>query len=318
MAGHLAHLRRHDAPAISTDALRAHLTQLAQLRGAAPWFDRFESQTTHSTVRLQLEVIRVDRDAPTLVFMPGTNAYTLLYGELLCALADRGYNIVGFDPRGHGRSGGRRGSYTIPDLVDDFDAVVAWARATFDGPVIGMGSSQGGITAFYAASGGSAVDGIICHNLADLADPRAADLTRAPRLSRLMAGTLHRLARWLPEVPVPMSAYLDLAREPVEGIGTAKDVLLSDPLTVPFVRLKTLSSLGKTPLPAPLSAFDTPILVLQAGADAIFPTAYIQDLVDQLPGDATLKIYPGLPHYFFVDQVPAFIDDVHTWLERWR
>ncbi len=41
--------------------------------------------------------------------MPGTNAYAILYKEFLSALADHGNNIVGFDPRGHGRSGGVSG-----------------------------------------------------------------------------------------------------------------------------------------------------------------------------------------------------------------
>ncbi|MGK0360866.1 MAG: pimeloyl-ACP methyl ester carboxylesterase [Bradymonadia bacterium] len=177
---------------------------------------------------------------------------------------------------------------------------------------------QRGITAFYLASSGAPLDGVIWHNFADLADPSSAQLTRARRLSRAFAGGLHRLARWLPELAIPMSAYLNLAQEPVAGLGTAKDVLLGDPLTVPFVRLRTLSSLGRAPLPAPIEAFDVPILVVQAGEDAIFPTAYVQALVDRLPGQKTLKIYPGLPHYLIVDQVPAFIDDVDAWLAHRR
>ncbi|MFT5431059.1 MAG: hypothetical protein ACI9OJ_001738 [Myxococcota bacterium] len=31
-----------------------------------------------------------------------------------------------------------------------------------------------------------------------------------------------------------------------------------------------------------------------------------------------MKIYPGLPHYLIVGQVPAFIDDVDAWLQQRR
>jgi len=76
--------------------------------------------------------------------MPGTSAYALIYGEFLKALADRGYNVVGFDPRGHGRSGGERGSYTIPELVSDMKAAVEYAQKRFGDPIVVAGSSQGG------------------------------------------------------------------------------------------------------------------------------------------------------------------------------
>jgi len=232
------------------------------------------------------------------------------------ALAERGFNVVGFDPRGHGRSGGARGSYTIPELVDDLAAVVDYARARFDAPVVAMGSSQGGITAFYLAATKADLHGVVCHNVADLADPESVRLTRFPTLGRWLQPLLLRAARVLPELPVPMSAYLDLAREPVAHMGTAYDVLRQDPLLVRYVRLKTLASLGSTPLSCAVGAIRTPVQVLHAERDTIFPLDYVRHIYDRLTCDKELHVYPGLPHYMIVDHVAAYLDDVCRFVGR--
>ncbi len=317
MASFFTMLPLRKAPEFSREQLRQHFNHLAKQRGVAPWFDRFAShRLTQRALALHIDFIEVHPEAPTVVFMPGTNAYAMLYGEFLTALVDRGYNVVGFDPRGHGRSDGRRGSYTLPELVDDFEAVALWAKQRFSGPLFIAGSSQGGIAAFYYASRQNVpIDGVICHNLADLADPQSARLTRFPALSRALSATIQSTARKVPELPVPMSAYLDLASEPVSGLGSARDVLHNDPLTVPFVRLRTLASLAHEPLPRPPEQFQVPILVLQAEQDSIFPTDYIQTLFARIAGPRTLKVYPGLPHYMIVDCVPEFIEDVSTWID---
>jgi alpha-beta hydrolase superfamily lysophospholipase len=313
-----AMLRRTDLGEYTSEAwLRQHFEEISARRGRPDYFDRFESASVVSDgLALHVDLIEVDGKRPTLVFMPGTNAYAMLYGDLLTALADRGYNIVGFDPRGHGRSEGARGSYTLGELVSDMHAVVSHARERFGDPIVAAGSSQGGITAFYLAAAGAPLAGIICHNAADLSDPDSARLTRFPRLGRLLKPVLAPLARVFPELPVPMTAYLDLEREPVRNLGSARDVLYWDPLLVPFVRLKTLASLGAEPLVRPVEEIDVPVLLLQAEMDTIFPTDYIEKIHARLTCEKSLKVYPGLPHYMIVDHVDRILDDVVEWMER--
>jgi alpha-beta hydrolase superfamily lysophospholipase len=167
------------------EQIRMFLGEISEKRGTVNVFDRFEQDwVTSGDLRLHLDVIEADGKRPTVVFMPGTNAYAVLYGEFLAALADKGYNIVGFDPRGHGRSEGARGSYTLPELMADMRAAVRYARNRFGEPVVVSGSSQGGIAAFYLAAEGYPVAGAVCHNLADLGDPASIELTRSPGLSR--------------------------------------------------------------------------------------------------------------------------------------
>jgi pimeloyl-ACP methyl ester carboxylesterase len=223
---------------------------------------------------------------------------------------------VGFDPRGHGRSQGARGSYTVGELVADMRSVVEHARKRFGDPVVVAGSSQGGITAFYLAAAGAPVAGVICHNAADLSDPDSVRLTRFPRIGRLLKPALPRLARMFPELPVPMTAYIDLKLEPVRNMGSARDVLYWDPLLVPFVRLKTMASLGGEPLARPVEEIEIPVMLLQAEKDTIFPTDYIETIHARLRCEKSLKIYPGLPHYMIVDHVDRILNDVVEWMEH--
>ena len=310
--------RRGEVGQYTSEAwLRRHFAEISARRGTPDHFDRFESDSlVCDGLTLHLDIIEVDHHRPTLVFMPGTNAYAMLYGDFLTAVADRGYNIVGFDPRGHGRSQGARGSYTVSELVSDLGSVVEYSRERFGPPVVVAGSSQGGITAFYLAATGAPVAGVICHNAADLSDPDSVRLTRFPRIGRLLKPVLPRLARIFPELPVPMTAYIDLEVEPVRNMGSARDVLYWDPLLVPFVRLRTMASLGGEPLARPVEEIEIPVMLLQAEMDTIFPVDYIERVHARLNCEKSLKIYPGLPHYMIVDHVDRILDDVVEWIEH--
>ena len=321
MAGYLRMLTwSGDRTRVPDAQLRDYFQDLARRRDSTCFFDRFSSTTVVGAAgRLHVDHIDVDETRPTLVFAPGTNGYGLLYGEFLALLADAGINVATFDPRGHGRSEGIRASYTLDDVVDDLHAVARWAGRRARGPLFVGGSSQGGIAAFYLSSERHAptwLAGAVCHNLADLGHSDSAQLTRWPRLSRLAGPALRALARVLPEWPVPMSAYLDLEREPVRGFAHAAEVLRSDPLTVPFVRLKTLASLAYAPLPQPVAAITTPILVVQADDDTIFATEYVRALLDRMTCDKRLLLYPGQSHYCIVDHAQAVAADVVAWLTR--
>lgn len=296
--------------------LRQHFAHICEARGVPTYFDRFEPEVIEvDGLRLYASILRVDDDRPTVVFMPGTNAYALLYGEFLTALADKGFNILGFDPRGHGQSDGPRGSYVMAELIRDMQAAVTKARDLFGGPIFVSGSSQGGIAAFYVAASDPTLAGAVCHNMADLGDPESVRLIRYPTLGRIFKPMLQVFASLFPEMKVPMSGYLDLKKEPVRNMGNAWQVLHQDPLLTPYVRLKTLASLGTESLPVPLEEIQTPVMLLQAGDDTIFPTDLMESLFAKLTCPKLLKVYPGLPHYMIVDYVEHFLDDVVGWLE---
>lgn len=300
----------------SDEKVRDFLEEICRRRGVEPFFERFERDcTTSGGLELHLDVIEVDGNRPTLVFMPGTNAYAVLYGEFLAAVADSGFNVVGFDPRGHGRSEGRRGSYTVPELMADMRAAVRYARERFGDPVVVSGSSQGGITAFYVAAEGYPVAGALCHNLADLGDPTSVQLTANPVLSRYAKPLVLYLSRVLPEFRVPMTFYIDLANEPVRGLGNSRDLLKEGALLVPFIRLKGIASLGSEKLPCPVEDVRTPVMVLHGARDVIFPRRYVESIYERLTCSKVLKVYEDFHHYILFDNVDTVVPDVVEWLE---
>ena len=296
--------------------IKAFLDEIRRKRGMPDFFDRFEQAwITSGAVKLHLDVIEVDKKRPTVVFMPGTNAYAILYGEFLSGLADQGYNIVGFDPRGHGRSGGARGSYTMPELMSDYRAAIRYARARFGDPVVLSGSSQGGIASFYLAAEGYPIAGAVCHNVADLGDPRSVELTANPTLSRFAKPFLMFNSRLLPEFKVPMTFYIKLADEPIRELGNSKDLLRTGPLLVPFIRLKGMASLGSEPLPCPVEEITTPVMIIHGEKDVIFPQSYIEYIYNRLTCKKALKVYQGCHHYIVFDHVDKVLPDVTAWLE---
>jgi hypothetical protein len=83
--------------------------------------------------RIHLTVLPFGPATPTLVFIPGTSVYAWFYIEFLVEMNRQGFNVVGFDPRGHGLSSGPRGDYSIDEEVEDTLAVVKCARERFGG-----------------------------------------------------------------------------------------------------------------------------------------------------------------------------------------
>jgi alpha-beta hydrolase superfamily lysophospholipase len=263
---------------------------------------------------------------PTVVFIPGTAVYALAYGELLHGLWQQGFNVVSFDPRGQGQSGGARGDYTIAEHVRDARTMCRFARERFGGPVFVMGSSQGGIEAFYLAAGDEPVAGCICHNIADLPSPQSLRLTRlGPSrkvagwgitriFARISIAMIVLLSRLFPRLPLPIGLYLDLKKEPMRVFGNAWEFIRQDPLCLRSITLRAFASIASTPLPRPLGAITTPILVLHSTGDNIFPQDYIEDLFHQLTCSKALKIYPNRPHLITIEHVPEILPDVAEWI----
>lgn len=299
---------------VDTATLKSHFDMVMARRQADVPFSRFEAaQITSDGIRLHLDVIAVDDAAATVVLVPGTSVYGLVYGDMLAGLADAGFNAVSVDPRGHGRSDGRRGSYTIPELVADARAAVAYARDRFGAPVVLAGSSQGGIVAFYCAATDEKLAGAVCHNIADLANPASAGLTDRQAAARLMKPLAGWLAAVFPELPIPIKGYLNLLSRGHEDI---KARLAADPLSLKVIRLKALASLGTAPLPCPVEQISTPVLILHGARDTIFPQRYVEELYGRLRCHKELKIYPELDHFLCTDNVPVVLPDVVSWIRQ--
>lgn len=298
---------------IDEPSLRAHFDSVMARRSANVQFDRFEFDTIrHEGETLHLDVIAVDPKAPTLVFVPGTSVYGLIFGNFLSGMADAGFNVVSFDPRGHGQSSGRRGDYCIDWLVSDANAAIEYARKRFSGKVFVGGSSQGGIVAFYVAASNANIDGAICHNLADLPNVGKAGLTDHPWLAKLIRPIILGIAKVRPHTMFNVKRYYDLLSS---GDDVVKDRLANDPLALQAISFRALASLTTTPLERAPNEIQTPILVLHGEDDNIFPLAYIRSLYDELPGKKRMEVYSGVGHFLVTEHAEKIIPDIKSWVD---
>ena len=68
------------------------------------------------------------------------------YGPVAAHLVAQGWAVIGYDQRGHGRSGGPRGGLPAADsLLADLGRMVEQARSALPGPLVVLGHSMGGL-----------------------------------------------------------------------------------------------------------------------------------------------------------------------------
>ena len=79
-----------------------YIDEVMKRRGLPPLHKRFQStNVTSDGIELHLDVLRSPGEASTIINIPGTAVYGMFYVELLARLGDAGFNVIGFDPRGH-------------------------------------------------------------------------------------------------------------------------------------------------------------------------------------------------------------------------
>jgi alpha-beta hydrolase superfamily lysophospholipase len=92
--------------------------------------------------------------ARVVLLVHGLGEHTGRYAEVAAQLSAWGWNVVGYDHRGHGRSDGPRGGLNhSDDLLRDLGRMVDWTRERYGGPLLLIGHSLGGLVAsrFVAA-----------------------------------------------------------------------------------------------------------------------------------------------------------------------
>ncbi|MBL9025954.1 MAG: alpha/beta fold hydrolase [Myxococcales bacterium] len=106
----------------------------------------------------------VANTAGALVLLPGLGFHTFEYERLQTLLAERGRSSLALDYRGHGRSGGPPGDWTLELLVADVRAAVDWILARHVGPVILLGNSLGAMAAVATANADARVAAVVASN----------------------------------------------------------------------------------------------------------------------------------------------------------
>lgn len=266
-------------------------------------------------IKLHLVVFFAGKNAPTIVFIPGTSVYAKFYIEVMYKMYLQGFNVIGFDPRGHGLSSGPRGDYTINEIVDDTLAVVKYARERFGGRIAVMGSSQGGIVAFYAAARDHSIAAAVCHNLADLngRDNLVLSQIRPPRC---MVPAASVMANVYKHYAIPITLYLDLSDEKLKSGTDALTWVNKDPLCVTWISVRALGSLMRTDLAVPVEKITVPVMLIHAEYDSIFPRAYVENIFNRLTCKKKYLFFKNTRHLVMTNNVDEVVPPAAAWLKE--
>lgn len=237
----------------------------------------------------------------TLLLVHGASEHIGRWGHVAAFFAGRGFEVFGYDHRGHGGSGGDRIHVDhFDDYVEDLAEIVAHIRA--DRPLIIYAHSMGGLVATaYAES---------AHGQPDLLVLSAPALeASAPGLLKLAARAISRVSPRL-RLKAPTTGE-QLSRNPKVG-----EAYVADPL----VHLDGTARWGAEFLTAmdrcreDIGSIRVPTLVVHGGEDTLIPTAASAPLA--VGETVERRVFPGLRHEMHNEpEAGEVLDFVAGWLD---
>lgn len=211
--------------------------------------------------------LRRGRDtAPTVVLLCGLGFHTFEYEPLAARLAAEELGSLSFDYRGHGRSPGARGSWTLAELAADCRHAVDFLSVRSTAPVVLFGNSLGAMVAILTATHDGRPLGVAAANT----PARAGDFLLSP--PRRVLYELLKLAEPVVAPRVSVNHFIPYERlidDPAWVATIRHDRLISDARRF---RVRTYRDLLETwDGPRAVRALHKPLLVLQGRNDRMQP-----------------------------------------------
>lgn len=259
--------------------------------------ERNLKQTTFQAgnLSLSLKCFEKGKGAPNILWVVGTGCYALYLAELGYHMHLRGFNTFGVDFQGHGDSEGKRGGFTLSELVRNCIDAVAYIRDNYNGRVGAVGVSMGGFITLYLGLSDSAVKSIVCLNPGVVTEKAFRDEVTRLRKAPPLAGAV---ARVFPKMMIPTERCVDfMGLAGTEEKGHV-ETYLNDPAIVRRYTLRAVMSLISTPPPNPVEELSMPTMFLAPIRDALMSISYVRSLYDRLPTIKKKLIEVDGSHYW--------------------
>ncbi|MBD3212306.1 MAG: alpha/beta fold hydrolase [Candidatus Lokiarchaeota archaeon] len=252
-----------------------------------------------------------------IIFVHGTSVYSRFYAEFLYRLYKKEYRVFAPDLIGHGLSGGSRGHFTMKIFTRIIYDLTSYIRERFGNKIVVMGSSLGGITAFYCAANDPRLNGAVCHNAAIFDEKAYKRIIDIKGILKVLLPTVPLLARVLPKLHLSVFLYLDfkeLAKD--EDVLESIEYLLDDEFFTEKYSLIALTTQLKAPLARPVEDIETPIMIINGDNDYLFSVDYMREIYDRLTcKPKKLEIIENGSHLIFQEHIDEALDSIISWLE---
>ncbi|MBX7231695.1 MAG: lysophospholipase [Bdellovibrionales bacterium] len=267
-------------------------------------YEGFFSSPTQTELFFQLWSVENPRG--TLLLTHGLGEHTDCYQAVAKTLNQEGWEVYGWDLRGHGRSEGKRGFVkNFNDYVADLKAFFEYVlqkRTTPEKPLVMFGHSMGGLitTLFALNEEGPKPDGLVLSAPAfGIAAPVSIVKDQMARIAE----------RWFPTLTLQTGLqYKELSRDESMIKDYSKDPFRHDKVS-PGVYLGLLS--GREKVMEKISHLQIPCLMQLAGQDRIVSTPDAEKAFALISSSKSiLKIYPESYHEIYndLDREDAFVD----------
>jgi alpha-beta hydrolase superfamily lysophospholipase len=239
----------------------------------------------------------------------GMGEHCARYAHVAQRFTAAGYAVLGFDHRGHGRSGGGRGHVpSFETLMDDIAILLEQSKKLY--PKVPQ------VLYAHSMGGGAVASFLIKRN----PDVKAAVLSApyfrlafSPPAIKIFAGKL--MENILPKLTLPTG--LDpkgISRDLKEVEKYIKDPLVHDKISAKM-GMEMINN-GEFAL-ANADKIKVPVLILHGTADALTSHEASKEFATKAGNKASLKLLPGLFHEIHNEpEKEAVISDIIQWFDK--
>jgi alpha-beta hydrolase superfamily lysophospholipase len=250
----------------------------------------------------------------TVLIVHGLGEHIGRYAHVAAHLNGAGWNVVGYDHRGHGRSQGPKGCLNQPnDLLRDLSLVIDAVRKSHPGPLVLLGHSMGGMVAARFVAEGLATSPAAWHRTVD------ALALSSPALAIPMNGFQKGLVAVLGALAPDLAVNNGLkpawiSRDPQVVAAYVADPLVHDRISPKLVKFFLASGeLARSRA----SQWKLPTLLLFAGSDRCVAPWGSREFSALAPKAVlTSREFPALSHEIFNEPEQAeVLAALSSWLQ---
>jgi alpha-beta hydrolase superfamily lysophospholipase len=249
----------------------------------------------------------------TVLIVHGLGEHIGRYEEVAAQLNAAGWNVAGYDQRGHGASAGRRGAIAQSDsLLQDLGLVIDSQRCEPPRPLVLLGHSMGGLVAARFVAEG------LASQPAPWWRPAEALVLSSPALDlgmrAIQRGLLALLGPLAPNLAISNGLSPQwVSRDPATVKAYVDDPLVHDRVTPRLVRFMVD---GGQWVRQHAAEWRVPTLLLWAGADRCVASAGSEAFAAAAPPQiVSHKRYPALAHEIFNEpERGEVLADLTRWL----